>query len=191
MKLGFFGGSFNPPTVAHYNLVRQAMEEYNLDSVYFVPVNNLYTKANLVSIDDRIKMLEILCKNDSNIFVSKIERDINMNFKAIDIFKIIEKKFQGNQILFLMGEDNFEKMPDWKCYDELKKYTYIVFQRNEKYDKKISCNNVFYMKNKENIKISSTIIRNKLKKGEPIKGLVTEDVEKYIIDKGLYLEEFV
>ena len=44
MKLGFFGGSFNPPTIAHYNLIKQALKEYNFDKVYFVPVNDYYKK---------------------------------------------------------------------------------------------------------------------------------------------------
>ena len=41
-KLGFFGGSFNPPTYAHINVAKMSIEKFNLDAVYFVPVGNLY-----------------------------------------------------------------------------------------------------------------------------------------------------
>ena len=74
MKLGFFGGSFNPPTIAHYNLIKQALKEYNFDKVYFVPVNDYYKKEKLISIDQRIEMLNLLCKKESNIEVLDIEK---------------------------------------------------------------------------------------------------------------------
>ena len=48
VKLGFFGGSFNPPTIAHYNLIKQALKEYNFDKVYFVPVNDYYKKEKKI-----------------------------------------------------------------------------------------------------------------------------------------------
>ena len=44
MKIGFFGGAFNPPTIAHINLVKEALKEYSFDAIYFVPVNNFYKK---------------------------------------------------------------------------------------------------------------------------------------------------
>ena len=191
MKLGFFGGSFNPPTVAHYSLVKQAIEEYDFDKVYFVPVNNLYSKDNLISIDDRIHMLELLCQENNKMLVSRLEKENNVAFKAIDIFRLIKKVYQGNEIVFFMGEDNFCRMPQWKDYDELKKYNYIVFQRCDNSEKKIFQKNVIYMKNNESMKISSTIIRNRLKYGEPINGLVNDNIEKYIIEKRLYLKEVI
>ena len=48
MKIGFFGGSFNPPTIAHLDLVKKAIQKYQLDKVYFVPVNNFYKKEELL-----------------------------------------------------------------------------------------------------------------------------------------------
>ena len=47
-KLGFFGGCFNPPTVAHIELIEKAIKENNLDMVYFVPMGDLYKKENLI-----------------------------------------------------------------------------------------------------------------------------------------------
>lgn len=187
MKLGFFGGSFNPPTIAHYNLIKQALIEYNFDKVYFVPVNNFYPKSSLIDIDNRINMLEIMCQNDEKITVSKIEKEIKQPFKAIDIFRIIEKKYQEDEIVFFMGEDNFNKMANWKDYTDLKKYNYIIFQRDEKYEADINEKNIIYMKNNENLKVSSTIIRHRLKNNESIDKLVTEEVKEYILKNKLYI----
>lgn len=186
MKLGFFGGSFNPPTIAHYNLIKQAISEYDFDKVYFVPMNDYYKKSGLIDMDKRIEMLELLCKNDSKIEVSDIEKEMDYASSAIDAFRVICDRFSGNEIVFFMGEDNFSKMETWKDYDELKKYNYIVFQRNEKYTLNINQKNVIYMKNIENLNVSSTIIRRRLQRNESIDDLVTSEIKDYILKNKLY-----
>ena len=70
-KLGFFGGSFNPPTYAHINVAKMSIEKFNLDAVYFVPVGNLYNKLSLIDENYRYKMLELIC--DDKIMVENIE----------------------------------------------------------------------------------------------------------------------
>ena len=70
MKIGFFGGSFNPPTIAHLNLAKQAVHEYHLDKFYYVPVNNYYNKKELIDIDTRCEMLELLCENEEKMLKS-------------------------------------------------------------------------------------------------------------------------
>ena len=49
MKIGFFGGSFNPPTVAHIYLAKEAVSQCKLDKVVFVPMNDYYKKDYLAS----------------------------------------------------------------------------------------------------------------------------------------------
>ena len=187
MKIGFFGGSFNPPTIAHLNLARQAVDDYKLDLFYFVPVNNYYDKQDLIDIDLRCEMLELICKNEEKLFVSRIEKEKNEKFAAIDIFKIIEKKYSKDEIYFVMGEDNFEKMSKWKDYEDLKKYRYIILQRQSDYELKIDNPKIQYMKNKENLKVSSSLIRKRLKEQQSIDDLVTEEIENYINNHKLYV----
>lgn len=187
MKYGFFGGCFNPPTIAHYNLIKQALIQYNFDKVYFVPMNNYYPKPGLIDMNHRINMLEKLCLKDKNISVLDIEKKINKRCTALEIFRIIEQKYPNDEIVFFMGEDNYIKMKDWGDYTELQKYNYIVFQRDDRKDSNITKENVIYMKNSENLKISSTIIRNRLKKHESIDEFVTYDIKNYIIENNLYM----
>ena len=63
MKIGFFGGSFNPPTYAHLEIARMSIQEQNLDRVYFVPVGNSYKKPELIDENYRYEMLQIISKN--------------------------------------------------------------------------------------------------------------------------------
>ena len=47
-RMGFFGGSFNPPTYAHINIAKASIEKLGLDKFFFVPVGNLYNKPDLI-----------------------------------------------------------------------------------------------------------------------------------------------
>ena len=124
---------------------------------------------------------------ETKISVSDIEVENDRPLKAIDVFEIIEKKFQENDIYFLMGEDNYLKMSSWSNYNKLLKYKYIVFQR--KRESSINKENVLYINSVENLNISSSIIREKIKNNESITNLVTSDIEKYIKENKLYIKK--
>ena len=62
-RYGFFGGSFNPPTIAHERLAEEIAEKFKLDKVYFVPVGNYYKKTDLIDENKRLAMLESI-RND-------------------------------------------------------------------------------------------------------------------------------
>jgi len=185
MRIGFFGGAFNPPTIAHFDLAKNAIENYSFDKIYFVPVNNFYHKKELIDIKQRIDMLQIMCSKANNIYVSEVEKENNRLFKAHEIFKLIENKYSKDDVYFLMGEDNFEKMPKWENYEQLKQYKYLVFQRKEE-PLQVKKENIIYMKNKDTLNICSTEIRNKIKEKEKIDNLVTKEVQEYIQKNHLY-----
>lgn len=186
MKLGFFGGCFNPPTIAHYNLAKQALDVYNFDGIYFVPVNDFYSKKSLISIQKRIEMLKLMISNDTKLHVSDIELKNNKLFCASEIFELISSKYKDDDIFFCMGEDNFRKMKSWKDYDKLIQYNYIVFQRSENKPEILDNEKVIYMNNKD-IMISSSIVREKLVNCEDVNNLIFDNVKQYITDNKLYI----
>ena len=187
MKIGFFGGSFNPPTLAHLNLAKQAVEQYNLDLFYFVPVNNYYPKDGLIDIDKRCEMLDLMLKNEKKIKTSKIEKEKNSKYSAFEIFNLIADENKNNQIFFIMGEDNYNKMPSWEHYEDLRKYSYIIFQRGDANKFNQNANNVFYMENDKHLKISSSLIRSNQKENKPIDKYVTKEINDFIKRNKLYL----
>ena len=133
-RMGFFGGSFNPPTYAHINIAKASIEKLGLDKFFFVPVGNLYNKPDLIDEVYRYDMLKIACKNENNIFVEDIELKKSRNLSALEVFEMIENKYKRDNdiaIFFVMGADNFIKLPNWKNAKELiTKYQYIIFERN-------------------------------------------------------------
>lgn len=167
-KLGFFGGCFNPPTNVHINLAIDLITKGILDKVVFVPVGDYYQKQDLVPAIHRYNMLKIACKNFPNLEVEDIASLHQNKLFATDTFELIYKKYHKEaEIYFIMGSDNYKKMPTWKNYEEIKdKYKYVVVDRTEN--------------------ISSTDIRNKIKRGETVSDYVNEEVLEYIKENKLY-----
>lgn len=185
MKIGFFGGSFNPPSIAHLKLAKKAISECKLDKVVFVPIGDFYDKEELVSISDRIEMLKIACKNYNNIEVSDLEKDFKEKVYACDVFKILKSKYLKDEVFFLMGEDNYLKLSSWKNYKELLNYKYIIFERNKEI-KIENSSNIYLIKCENTKEISSTLIREKIKNKDSLDNIIDKDVEKFILKNKLY-----
>ena len=166
LKVGFFGGCFNPPSNVHINLANCLIKEKIVDKVVFVPVGDYYQKQNLVSSKDRFNMLKLACENFKNIELDNIATEHSERLFAVDTFKLIYEKYKETcDIYFIMGSDNFEKMPSWKNYEELiKEYNFIVIERPNHIINQ-TLNNVIYYKSNQTEDISSTYIRNKIKNG--------------------------
>jgi len=167
-KIGFFGGCFNPPTNTHIKLANNLIKEGKVDKVIFVPVGDYYQKQDLVSAKHRYNMLKLATAGYENIEVEDIASTHTGKLFATDTFKMIHDKYSKEvEIYFIMGSDNYKKMPTWKNYEEIKdKYKYLILNRTQD--------------------ISSTMIRDKIRKGEDVLNYINADVLKYIMDYNLY-----
>ena len=66
MKIGIFGGSFNPPHKMHVNMAQQLINKHYVDKIIYVPTGSKYKyKNNLISDEYRYKMLDIICKKNN------------------------------------------------------------------------------------------------------------------------------
>ena len=199
-KYGFFGGSFNPPSVAHKKCAESILNELNLDKVFFVPVGNAYKKQGLINEKYRYDMLKLICKDNNKLDVSDIELNKNINYKAIDIFKLIKETYQNDEVYFIMGADNFKNILSWQNSEELiKKYKYILLNRNNIEMNKIIESDNLLKNNKDNFflvkkfkqnNINSTELRKKIKNKEftVISNKIDESVLKYIQENNLYTQ---
>lgn len=190
MKIGFFGGSFNPPTFAHINLAKKAIQEGNLDKVIFVPIGDFYNKKNLAPAKDRYNMLKIACDGINNLDVSDLELNAKEKMYAVDAFELIQKNYKDDEVFFIMGADNFVKIGDWKNSEKLiNKFKYIVLDREnidvEEYINKqsIDITKVITIENKEYNNCSSSTFRENQSDDKKI---VDDEVKKYIEYNNLF-----
>lgn len=168
-KVGFFGGCFNPPSIVHVELANNLINKKNLDKVIFVPVGDFYEKKDLVQAKHRYNMLKLAIKGYENLEIDDIELQEKSKLYAVDIFKLINEKYKNEDIYYIMGSDNFNKMNTWKDYERIKNYQYLVLERNQD-----DC-------------ISSTKIRNMIRNKIDTSKYIRKEVYDYINQNNLYI----
>ena len=187
-KIGFFGGCFNPPTKVHINLANALIKSGLVDKVIFVPVGDYYNKQNLVSANHRYNMLKLLCNNNKFLDVENIASIHSNILYATDTFKKIYDKYNElAQIYFIMGSDNFKKMPTWKDYNRIiTQYKFIMIQRFED-EEQIKKDNVLYYTPEQIQNMNSTQIREMIKQHQNVEEFLEMQELQYIKRNKLYI----
>ena len=168
MKIGIFGGSFNPPHRMHLNIALELIDKKYLDKVIYVPTGDMYNKKGLISFEDRFKMIDLMIKDYNNLSLSDIgnNNDYIYTYQTLDYFKEIN---QGADIYFICGTDNLLEFDTWKNYEYiLDNYKLLVIIRNnhdvyEILNKYGKYRNNIIVTGVESRMVSSTKIRENLK----------------------------
>jgi len=107
MKIGIFGGSFNPPHNMHKNIALELIKKGYLDKVVYVPTGDSYKKENLINFKDRLKMVELMTLNYDNLSVSDIGNNDKYayTYQTLDYFQNI---YKNDEIYFICGTDNLK-----------------------------------------------------------------------------------
>ena len=107
MKIGVFGGSFNPPHLFHKKMVDYLLENKYVDKVIIVPTGDNYKKRDLASFINRYKMLELMFDND-NVEISKLGNEgYDYTYQYMELFK---EQYKDDEIYFICGEDNIKEI---------------------------------------------------------------------------------
>lgn len=193
MRIGIFGGSFNPPHNMHKKIMMELLCNGYIDKGIYVPTGDSYNKKDLIKFIDRFKMVEIMV-NNSNVSDSLLVSDIGnkgeyqYTYQVMDYFK---KIYRDSDIYFICGSDNLLEFDTWMEYKYiLDNYNLLVIRRNndnidkilDKYDEyrdKIIITDILMDV------LSSTYIR-KMIENDDIIGCIDNDVYKYIRDNNLY-----
>ena len=194
-KYGFFGGAFNPPTIAHEKLALEIAEKYNLDKVYFVPVGNFYNKKDLVDEKERFKMLKLI--SSDKIDVLPIEFNMNKKLNTSEALELINNEYKNVDRYFIMGGDNLEKLSSWQNPENcLNGNKFIAIERGKKISNIIEndnllnkySKNIFTLENNNLYTYNSTEVRNAIKEknSEVINKMLNKKVYSYIKIENLY-----
>lgn len=183
MRIGVFGGSFNPPHLMHLNIAKDLLRLKYLDKVIFVPTGNKYSKDDLIDIKYRIEMLKIMTISYDDMIVSDYENQdrVVYTYETLDYFK---KKYLGSEIYFILGADNLKQISNWKNSEYiLSNYKLLVINRG---DDKIEVKDNVVVTDILNNDISSTFIRNNIDNSDIIKKYLDKNVLEYIRKEKLY-----
>jgi nicotinate-nucleotide adenylyltransferase len=189
--LGVLGGTFDPIHVGHLVLTEQVREKFQLERVIFIPCASPphKTEQELSSTRDRFEMTKLALEGSSYFFVSDIELKREGLSYTVETLRELKELYKDSEIYFLTGSDVLNEITTWKDPEEIYKLAKIVIGVRPGFDK-FDPENHFAKKsiiiNITGIDISSTQIREKVRKGESIKYLVPSKVEEYIRKRNLY-----
>ncbi len=193
IKLGVFGGSFDPPHQAHLELVRSAVEQLELDHVLVTVANDPWQKSATRQVTDgphRLEMTRLLFRDYSDATISDIEFQLGGESNTANTLRALRSKYQGAEFYLLLGYDAAIGIRTWRDPDLiLDQSQVVVVERPGFTNMKLPSilSSAIHLQG-VNLDISSETIRSQFKNEENISGGIPDEIRNYISEHGLYRE---
>ena len=187
-KTGIMGGTFDPIHCAHIRMARCAMEQKNLDRVLFMPSKNPPHKAGKNVSDEwlRARLVKLAIEDEEGFCFSDFELRRDGTTYTAKTLALLKKQCPEEELYFIMGGDSLFQFVHWYHQEEIAKYAVVLavsrgsmaagqmegqaellaarFQGN------------FELIQMEKMDVSSSLIREKLIKGEEVRGMLPKKV---------------
>jgi nicotinate-nucleotide adenylyltransferase len=190
VRLGIFGGSFDPPHIGHLLTAVDAFEALGLTRLIFVPayMQPLKAASRAASPADRLAMVQLLIHDDERFAVDAIEIDRGGLSYTVDTLETFAHQFPAAERFFLVGEDAMAAFAEWRNPERILKLAKVAILRRpgSANDPGISLRDGTIALATRLVDVSSTEIRERLRAGRSIRGFVPEPVAAFIEAKRLY-----
>ena len=198
MKLGIFGGTFDPPHVGHLLAASDVFEQLALDRLLFVPaaIQPLKAARTTAAGAHRLAMVRLTIANDARFGVDSVELDREGLSYTVDTLTEFATQFPSAELFFLVGADVLSTFAQWRDpHTVLELATLVVMTRRAEHgtqglDDTISLDADLARRvtrvATRRFDVSSTEIRERVQLGRSIHGFVTDAVAEYIGSHGLY-----
>lgn len=189
MRIGIFGGSFDPVHLGHLILAEQCREQAGLDRVLFIPAPRPPHKQNgtVAEFTDRVHMLRLALTGSPSFAIDTCEEDRPGRSYTVDTLRYLQQRDAGNDWHLILGSDSVRDLETWREPKSIATMcSLLIVQRPGA----VVTSAPSYFRSQQIVSplidISSTAIRQKCQEGRSIRFLVPEGVEEYIHSKALY-----
>ena len=192
MRIGIYGGSFNPIHMGHTQLAASIVAQGMVDELWLLvsPLNPLKSRevSDIAEYEHRLKMAELATGGIEGVKVSDFERHLPLPSYTITTLGELGKAFPEHEFVLVIGADNWERFPRWYHADEiLANYQILIYRRpgcelNEK-----ALPSSVQVVDTPLYDVSSTEIRESVKKGRMMRRWLDARVARYIKKHQLYL----
>jgi len=197
MRLGVFGGTFDPIHNGHLVAAEDVRARLNLDKVLFVPAGLPPHKLDhdISPTRHRIAMLRLAVEPNPGFGISRMDVDRHGPCYTVETLALLHQEYgPGTELFFLMGMDSLADILMWRDPERLIRLAQIVvvgrpgFQADvDELDKVLpGANERIQVVDTPQLEISSSDIQQRVREGLPIRYLVPEAVEAYIREHKLY-----
>jgi len=191
VRLGIFGGTFDPPHVGHLLAASDAFELLELDRLLFVPAAVQPFKQHEVqaSAAQRLRMVELMIAGDSRFAADPVEIDRKGLSFTVETLGVLASRDPGARRFLLIGEDLAGEIATWRDAGRIAELAEVVVLARTSGEscgsgdpERVPLTRIATRR----IEISSTEIRARVLAGKSIHGFVTEAVAGFIEAAGLY-----
>ncbi len=192
-KIAVYGGSFNPIHIGHLLTGFDAIEQLGYDYILYVttniPVHKDFSEG--VASYDRFKMVNLAIKHYEKFLSSDIEIKRGGPTYTFDTITELYKKYNfTNKLGVIFGDDLLDGLSTWKEIDKLQKIADLICLKRGQNENNCSKYRIKYVQNRI-FSISSTEIRERIRKNLPVNYFLTENVRKYIEKNQLYTQSLL
>ena len=195
MRIGIYGGSFNPIHIGHTSLAQSLIKQQIVDEVWLLvsPLNPLKQSSNpdILDYEERLHIASLATKGMQGIRVSDFESSLPIPSYTVTTLNELTKTYPQHTFCLIIGADNWQDFHKWYKWEEILASYPIVIYRRPGYDldtpskTSISAKSIT-IADTPLYPISSTEIRQAIRLGQIPTEWLAPEVVKYIIDKGLY-----
>ena len=189
MKTGLFFGTFNPIHVGHMVIANYMLEFAGLDKIWFIitPHNPHKEKKGLLPDMQRLRLVREAIGDNTRMKASDIEFGLPQPNYTIDTLTYLAEKFPGDQFSLILGADNLSTFHKWKnCELILERYELLVYPRPGTDGGTLRTHKNVKTMDAPMMDISSTFIRDAIRKGNDVRYFLPEAVWKYTGEMNFY-----
>ena len=192
MRLGVFGGAFDPVHTGHLVLASECRQQLALDAVWLVPSGSPPHKdpGGLADAGTRVEMLELATAGDPGLVVSRIEIDREGVSYTVDTLETIAASDPGCELFLLLGADSVADLANWYQPERICELARIVAVNRGGTTSKTAVTGCRIEEvTMPAIDVSSRDIRHRIHQGRSIRHLVPRAVEAYLDEHALYNDD--
>lgn len=191
MKIGIYGGSFNPIHRGHTELAASIVQQGLVDELWLLvsPLNPLKqnSTSDIVEYEHRLNMARLATEGIEGVEVSDFERNLPIPSYTITTLGELRKAYPQHEFVLVIGADNWERFPRWFHAEEIiAEYRILIYRRPGCELDETALPSSVRVVETPLYDISSTEIREGLQRGEDMKEWVDEKVSGYIKEHELY-----
>ncbi len=191
MDVGLFGGSFNPPHVAHLIVAEVARDQFGLDEVWWIPNATPPHKSSdeLADVEHRLEMTKRAVSDNSGFRLCDIEIERAGVSYTVETVRALQEQYPDTDFGLVIGSDSLDHFAEWHRPDEIaERVPLVVYKRPGVIDtvpEPRFARHVRFVAAPV-MEVSGTEIRSRCRSGRSIRYLVPEGVRTYIEENGLY-----
>jgi nicotinate-nucleotide adenylyltransferase len=198
VKVGVVGGAFNPPHIGHLCLAQEAHARLGLDRVLLVPVGEAPHREleSDPGAAQRLRMVELAIGDDARLEASAVEVDRPGTSYTVDTLKALRETDPSRELTLILGADQARRLGSWHAPEQVLSAATLAVAERDGLDRDAVVEELHDLPGAERsvgfemprLDVSSSLIRERIAGGLPVRYLVPEAVGDHIAAEGLYVD---